>query len=74
MASKKREGVYLAAALIGGAVLLFGLAQMRRGSGVRIAPQGGGRIVGGEYVTGIVDPYTGRYITGAELGGIDWGV
>lgn len=74
MKSNGGELGYLAFAFVGAAVLAFGVYQLQRSQRSRIVPQGTGRIVGTEYVSGVVNPYTGDYITGAQMGAIDWGV
>lgn len=70
MATKSDPLVF--AAVVVGAVALGVFAASRLRQGARIVPQGSGRLVGGGYVSGVVDPYSGRYLTGEDLGRIDW--
>lgn len=75
MASKRGDPLMFAAVVIGAvAAGLFVYTRTRSGPATRINVPRGASIVGGEYISGVVDPYTGKFITGSQMGAIDWGV
>lgn len=74
--AKKMDPLVFSAVVVGvvGAAL-FAYTRLRPpGPSTRINVPRGASIVNGEYISGVVDPYTGRYITGTDMGNIDWGV